>query len=155
MKIMGYLVMYKKWNTTRWENIKTFCFFILAWLNQGISLDVSLSSPESFYSSETQHYNPITWHKCSRCAILFLYTDHLKGHFIICINFSLVSPQQFVSRQCKMFSYFLYIICGLECVGHSFANIAHFVFLRNIWIWTQRAAVASRSATNLATHLPS
>jgi hypothetical protein len=42
---------------------------------------------------------------------------------------------------------------GLECVGHSFAYVAHFVFLRDVWIRTQRLAVASRCATNLATHL--
>jgi hypothetical protein len=44
---------------------------------------------------------------------------------------------------------------GLEYVGHSFAYVAHFVFLRDVWIRTLRAAVASRRATNLATHLPS
>ena len=38
---------------------------------------------------------------------------------------------------------------GLNCVGH-FAYVAHFVFLRDVWIRTQRAAVA----TNLDTHLP-
>jgi hypothetical protein len=38
-------------------------------------------------------------------------------------------------------------------VGHSFAYVARFVFLRNVWIRTQRAAIAC--ATNLATHLPS
>jgi hypothetical protein len=43
---------------------------------------------------------------------------------------------------------------GLECVGHSFAYVAHFVFLRDVWIRTQRAAVASWLATNLATNLP-
>ncbi len=31
---------------------------------------------------------------------------------------------------------------------------AHFVFLGDVWIRTQRAAEASRCATNLATHLP-
>jgi hypothetical protein len=36
---------------------------------------------------------------------------------------------------------------------HSFASVAHFVFLRDVWIRTQRAAVTSRRATNLATHL--
>jgi hypothetical protein len=43
----------------------------------------------------------------------------------------------------------------LECVGHSFAFVAHFEFLRDVWIRTQRAALASRRATgtNLATHL--
>jgi hypothetical protein len=33
---------------------------------------------------------------------------------------------------------------GLECVGHSFAYVAHFVFLRDGWIRTQRAAVSSK-----------
>ncbi len=32
--------------------------------------------------------------------------------------------------------------------------IAHFVFLRDVWIRTQRAALASRRSTKLATHLP-
>jgi hypothetical protein len=41
----------------------------------------------------------------------------------------------------------------LECVGHSFSYVAHFVFLRDVWIRAQKAAVASRRATNLATHL--
>ncbi len=49
---------------------------------------------------------------------------------------------------------FLYIFGGLECVGHSFA----YVFLGDIRIRTQRAAVASRCAAThlsiLATHLP-
>jgi hypothetical protein len=43
---------------------------------------------------------------------------------------------------------------GLEYVSHSFAYVAHFVLLRDVWIRTQRAAVASRRATNLDTHLP-
>jgi hypothetical protein len=37
----------------------------------------------------------------------------------------------------------------LECVGHSFAYVAHFVFLRDVWIRTQSA----RRAYNLASHL--
>jgi hypothetical protein len=40
---------------------------------------------------------------------------------------------------------------GLKFVGHSFASVAHFAFLRDVWIRIQRAAVASRRATNLAT----
>ncbi len=48
----------------------------------------------------------------------------------------------------------VFIFGGLECVGHSFAYVAHFVFFRDVWIRTQKAAVASRRATNLATHLP-
>ena len=48
----------------------------------------------------------------------------------------------------------MYIFGGLGCVGHSFTHVHHFVFVRDVWIRTQRAAVASRRATNLATHLP-
>ncbi len=45
--------------------------------------------------------------------------------------------------------------CGLECVGQSFAYVAHFVFLRNVWIRTPAESCReSRHATNLATHLP-
>jgi hypothetical protein len=34
----------------------------------------------------------------------------------------------------------------LECVGNFFANVAYFVFLRDVWIRAQRAAAASRRA---------
>ncbi len=47
-----------------------------------------------------------------------------------------------------------YFFGVLECVGHSFAYVAHYVYLRDVWIRTQRAAVASRRATNLDTYLP-
>jgi hypothetical protein len=50
--------------------------------------------------------------------------------------------------------FFIYFFGGLECVGHSFVYVALFVVLRDVWIRTQRAAVASRLTTNLATHLP-
>ncbi len=49
---------------------------------------------------------------------------------------------------------FLYIFWRARCVGHSFAYVAHFVFLRDVWIRTQRAAIACRHVTNLATHPP-
>jgi hypothetical protein len=29
---------------------------------------------------------------------------------------------------------FVYVLSRLECVGHSFAYVAHFVFLRDVWI---------------------
>ncbi len=35
-----------------------------------------------------------------------------------------------------------------------FVFVALCIFLRDVWIRTQKAAVASRRATNLATHLP-
>jgi hypothetical protein len=36
---------------------------------------------------------------------------------------------------------------GKECVGHSFVDAAHFIFLRNVWIRTQRAAEEKMSMT--------
>ncbi len=50
--------------------------------------------------------------------------------------------------------FFVYFFGWLECVDHSLANVAHLVFLKDVWIRSQRAAVASRCAINLATHLP-
>ncbi len=47
-----------------------------------------------------------------------------------------------------------YFFGGLKCVCYSFSYVAHLVFLRDVWCRTQRAAAASRSATNLATHSP-
>jgi hypothetical protein len=41
---------------------------------------------------------------------------------------------------------------GLECVGHSFAYVALFGFLSDVWIRTQSTAVKSWHATDLATH---
>jgi hypothetical protein len=41
--------------------------------------------------------------------------------------------------------FFCIFFGGLECVGHSFAYVALFVFLRDVWI-RQRAAVASKGA---------
>ncbi len=46
------------------------------------------------------------------------------------------------------------MFCVLECDGHSFAYVAYFEFLRDVWIRTQRAAVVSSRTPNLATHLP-
>ncbi len=36
----------------------------------------------------------------------------------------------------------------LECVGHSFDYVAHFVFLRDVWNRTQKDTVASSCATH-------
>ncbi len=54
----------------------------------------------------------------------------------------------------KWFSFFVYFLGGLGCVGPTFAYVAHFVFLGDDWIRTQIAAGASNCTTNLATHLP-
>ncbi len=34
----------------------------------------------------------------------------------------------------KLFDFVVYFFGGLECVGHSFSDVAHFVFLRYVWI---------------------
>ncbi len=52
----------------------------------------------------------------------------------------------------RTFFFFVYFFGGLECVGHSFAYVAHLWFLRDVWIRTQSADVASWRATDLATH---
>jgi|688.fasta_scaffold1064977_1 hypothetical protein len=47
----------------------------------------------------------------------------------------------------------LYIFWGgLDCVGHSFAFVAHLWFLRYVWIQTHSTAVTSWRATDFATH---
>jgi hypothetical protein len=40
----------------------------------------------------------------------------------------------------------IYFFGGLEFVGHSFAYVAHFIFMRDFCIRTQRSEVASRRA---------
>ena len=47
---------------------------------------------------------------------------------------------------------FVHYFGGLDRFSHSFVFVAHFVFLRDVWIQTERAAVARKCATNLATH---
>jgi hypothetical protein len=56
---------------------------------------------------------------------------------------------------CSFILVFVQFFGGPHSVGPSFAFVAHFIFLRDVWIRTQGAAVASRCAANLATHLPS
>ena len=52
----------------------------------------------------------------------------------------------------KKLTFFFFFFGGLECVGHYFAYVAHVWFLRDVWIRTQSAAVASWRATDFATH---
>jgi hypothetical protein len=47
-------------------------------------------------------------------------------------------------RKPTIFIYLFFV--ALERVGHSFAYVSHFVFLRDVWIRTQRAVVASMGA---------
>ncbi len=56
------------------------------------------------------------------------------------------NPESCSSKQVRVF--LLNIVPEL-CVGHFFANVAHFVFLRDVCFRTQRAAVASVADPNL------
>jgi len=72
------------------------------------------------------------------------------------------TPLSFYSLKCLILTwpfwggghtfFFVYFFGRLECVGHSFAYVAHLWFLRDVWIRTQSTAVASWRATDLATH---
>ncbi len=73
-----------------------------------------------------------------RPRVCFLYIFFWAG--LECV-FCIVS----VGRPKVFFGYFL--LGGLECVGHSFAYVALFVFLRDVWIRTQRAAGALPTST--------
>jgi hypothetical protein len=65
-----------------------------------------------------------------------IFDTHTKW-FCYCLPFSGLHTLHEIG---KILFYF-YFFGGLQCVGHSFANIAHFVFLRDDWIRTQRAAL--------------
>jgi hypothetical protein len=45
----------------------------------------------------------------------------------------------------------LYIFWQERFFGHSFAYVAHFVFLRDVWIRTQKAAVEADGRCRLLT----
>jgi hypothetical protein len=66
--------------------------------------------------------------------------------YLRCVLSRQIQPYLFYTFFCLFFD-------GLECVARSFASIAHYEFLRNVRIRTQKSAVASGRATNLATHL--
>jgi hypothetical protein len=93
--------------------------------------------------------------------IFLFYRDILTGAGSLSLEFLLLAGKikgsltrdfQFFSRisfpprpLIPYWSYWRARVC--ECVCHSFANAAHFVFLRDVWIRTQRAAVASSRAS--------
>jgi hypothetical protein len=58
-----------------------------------------------------------------------------------------------LNNLCNIFIY-IFLAAYSVLATHLFAYVAHFVFLRDVWVRTQRAAVAISCATNLATHLP-
>jgi hypothetical protein len=63
---------------------------------------------------------------------------------------SLAYMGQRMTKLAQLILFFLLVnfFCDLECVGPSFAFVIFFVLLRDVWIRTQRAAVASWRATN-------
>jgi len=56
-------------------------------------------------------------------------------------------------KLCLCLFVFVYFFGGLECVGLSSLMSTIYDFLRDVWILTQSASVASWRATDLATHL--
>jgi hypothetical protein len=66
----------------------------------------------------------------------------------------LPTVQKRVRGQNLNFYFFYLFFGGLQCVDDSFAYVAHYLYLRDVCIRTQRAVVASTRATNLAIHLP-
>jgi hypothetical protein len=108
--------------------------------NGGITPTVPLKCPECGMrkkESEKMRLHRATEHY----SHVLLNADHKVQN--ICKN-----PYRYHVKKLSLSVFF----GGLEYVGHSVANVTLFVFLRDIRIRTQRAAVASRRATNLATH---
>ncbi len=90
-----------------------------------------------------------TWHQCcgsaSFCASEFrCWCRSISG--------SGLASKWWRSSCVHVSFFFVYFFGGLQCVGHSFAYVAHLWFLRDVWIRTQSTAVASWRATDLATH---
>ncbi len=44
----------------------------------------------------------------------------------------------------NFFFFFVYFFGGLECVGHSFAYVAHLWFMRDVWIRTQNVWIRTQ-----------
>jgi hypothetical protein len=65
---------------------------------------------------------------------------------VLLLHGAAFSSQTWVDKVGQL--YFVYFFGGLSVFSYSFAYVALFVFLRDVWIRTQRAAVASRRATN-------
>jgi hypothetical protein len=102
--------------------------------------------PERRRISSVSRYTAWSWtNKQTNSSVQFTHRESktARGHFFIALS----ALRGWVYGN-------VYSFGGLECVCLSFANGAHFIFLRDVWIWTQRAVVASRCATNVATHLP-
>jgi hypothetical protein len=98
---------------------------------------------------------------CSHMVLLFMFSVVQPCLSLLCIPDKpgvkilpfYLKEENYSARlhQIKQVSLLSFLFIFLE--GHSFAYVAHFVILGDVWLRTQRAAEAS-SATNVATHLP-
>ncbi len=102
------------------------CIMTTSTLLSSSTLFTSEGIPWWFYVTEEGYYTVAEWSVISYFVCLWQFRRTLAGLYFF-VDFS----------------------GGLGCVGHSFAYVAHFEFLGDVWIQTQRAAVASRCATNL------
>jgi hypothetical protein len=107
--------------------------------------DRGLQEPGSHQLSG--HGESPSHHLMAKILRYWLHKSSLHGTFM-------AGNCTLIRRNAVKHIFFVYFFCGLECGGHSFAFVTHFVLLRDVWIGTQRASVASRRATNLATNLP-
>ncbi len=92
----------------------------------------------------------ITTQKLPSALSLVSSSIHMFMQF--CLRNAMKTYQKLVQQKFN-YSIFYILIGRLQCVGHSFAYVAHLVFLRDGRIRTQRAAVASTGAHQLS--LPS
>jgi hypothetical protein len=80
---------------------------------------------------------------------IYFYQINIKNMQIL---YAYSKSVEITRPKCTRKKFRIIIFCGLQ--RNSFAYVAHFVFLGDVWIRTQIAAIASRCAINVATHLP-
>ncbi len=131
-----------------------FCITLCPWFAAGFYLVLFTLLPGTWWSltQDRADKDPSPFFVGSGSGFFTILFPNLNPDSLLILSFR----ENWLEKLFKNHRYknFLYFFCGLEWVGHSFAYFAHFVFLRDIWIRTQRAAVASRRATTLPTHVP-
>ncbi len=104
----------------------------------------------TFLSLVAANFSDVVW-TCLKVELALLKSLNTSplfySAFVKLWNLPLYSKLSFLLNFLNIFFW------RAECVRHSFASVAHFVFLRDVLIRTQRAAVASSRATSLATHI--
>jgi hypothetical protein len=104
-------------------------------------------------AGDSTFLNCVEWLSLSRGAAGSWTLDRVRRivsqggfNYIRCLSrmrisayFPLVPAQFSPLRACHFILirfFFVFLLGGLKCVGHSFADVAHFVFLRDVWIRT-------------------